>query len=296
MTEPAFALAVDIRCALGECPVWSAEEQALWFVDIDGRRLHRHDPATGATLAHDLPEEIGCVAPSKGGGFVAGLRSGLWRLDAEARPAEMLAPNPEDQAASRFNDGRTDPAGRFLLGTIDETKSGAAAHLYRYDRRGLVPLVSGLLTSNGLAFSPDGRILYHSDTPRFTIFAHDYDPATGAATNRRPFARLDPQAADRGRPDGAAVDAEGCYWTALFEGGRVQRYAPDGRLMAEIPVPARCPTMLAFGGADLRTLYVTTARAGRPEAELAELPLSGAVFSLRTAVPGRPEPLFDPEA
>ncbi len=289
-------LAVDIRCALGECPVWSVEEQALWFVDILGRRLHRHDPGTGATQGFDMPEEIGCVALARGGGFVAGLRSGLWRLDARARPGERLAANPEDPATSRFNDGRTDPAGRFLLGTIDEPKSRGAAHLYRYDRRGLVPLVDGLMTSNGLAFSPDGRTLYHSDTPRFTVFAHDYDPATGTATNRRPFARLDPQAADRGRPDGAAVDVEGCYWTALFEGGRVQRYAPDGRLLAEYPVPARCPTMVAFGGPDLATLYVTSARAGRPEAELAELPLSGAVFALAAPAPGRPEPLFDPEA
>lgn len=295
MTGSDFALAVDIRCALGECPVWSVAEQALYFVDITGRRLHRHDPATGETAAFDLPEEIGCVALRRGGGFIAGLRSGIWRLDARARPVERLAANPEDAATNRFNDGRADPAGRFLLGTMDEPKSSGDARLYRYDRRGLVPLAGGLMTSNGLAFSPDGRVLYHSDTPRFTIFAHDYDPETGAATNRRVFARLDATAPDRGRPDGAAVDAEGCYWTALFEGGRVQRYAPDGRLLAEYPVPARCPTMLAFGGADLRTLYVTSARAGRPEAELAERPLSGAVFALRSDVPGRPEPLFDPE-
>ncbi|PZX16992.1 sugar lactone lactonase YvrE [Palleronia aestuarii] len=289
-------LAVDIRCQLGECPVWSVAEQALWFVDITGKRLHRHDPATGETRTYSVPEEIGCFALARGGGFVAGLRSGVWLLDEEARVDRMLAPNPERAETNRFNDGRTDPAGRFLLGTIDEPKAGGTAGLYRYDRRGLEALDGGLMTSNGLAFSPDGRILYHSDTPRFTIFAQDYDPATGRTENRRVFARLDENAPDRGRPDGGAVDVDGCYWTALFEGGRVQRYAPDGRLLSEYPVPARCPTMIAFGGEDFRTLYITSARAGRSDDELAAHPLAGAVFALRTDVPGLPEPLFDPEA
>ena len=182
---------------------------------------------------------------------------------------------PEDQRTSRFNDGRVDPAGRFLAGTIDEPKDGGKAHLYRYDRRGLATLAGGLLTSNGVAFSPDGRTLYHSDTPTFTVWRYAYDPATGEATDKTLFVRLEPTETDRGRPDGAAVDAEGCYWTALFEGGRIQRYAPDGRLLAEYAVPARCPTMVCFGGPDLKTLYVTSARTGRSESELAGLAAFG---------------------
>jgi sugar lactone lactonase YvrE len=287
-------VALDVRAELGECPQWSTEEQALYFVDIKGKALHRFRPATGEHSTMAMPEEIGCYGFKKGGGFIAGFRSGLWLLDANGTPLEKLADNPEDQRTSRFNDGRIDPAGRFLAGTIDEPKDGGKAHFYRYDRRGLHVLASGLLTSNGVAFSPDGHTLYHSDTPTFTVWRYAYDPATGEATDKTLFLRLEPTETDRGRPDGAAVDAEGCYWTALFEGGRIRRYAPDGRLLAEYPIPARCPTMVAFGGPDLKTLYVTSARTGRSQEELTALPHSGSVFSMPVDVPGLPEYYFDP--
>lgn len=283
----------DIGTELGECPLWSADEQALYFVDIKGRALHRYKPSTSEHRVIPVPEEIGCIGFRKGSGFIAGFRSGLWLLDAHGLPEVKLADNPEDQRTSRFNDGRVDPAGRFLAGTIDELKDGGKAHLYRYDRRGLNVMASGLLTSNGVAFSPDGRTLYHSDTPTFTVWRYAYDPATGAATDKSLFVRLAPTETDRGRPDGAAVDAQGCYWTALFEGGRIQRYAPDGMLLAEYPVPARCPTMVCFGGPDLKTLYVTSARHGRPKEELAAFPHSGSLLSMRTDVPGLPEYRFD---
>ena len=289
-----MSVALHIRAELGECPLWSAEEQALYFVDIKGRALHRYKPSTGEHDSIAMPEEIGCIGFRKGGGFVAGFRSGLWLLDAEGNREAKLADNPEDQRTSRFNDGRVDPAGRFLAGTIDEPKDGGRAHLYRYDRRGLATLAGGLLTSNGVAFSPDGRVLYHSDTPAFTIWRYAYDPATGEASDKTVFARLEPSETDRGRPDGAAVDREGCYWTALFEGGCIQRYAPDGRLLAEYPVPARCPTMVCFGGPDRTTLYVTSARTGRSQEELAAFPHSGSVFAMPVEAPGLPEHVFDP--
>jgi sugar lactone lactonase YvrE len=289
-----MSVALHVRAELGECPLWSAEEQALYFVDIKGRALHRYDPETGEHRAVAMPEEIGCIGFRKGGGFIAGFRSGLWLLDAGGNREAKLADNPEDQRASRFNDGRVDPAGRFLAGTIDEPKDGARAHLYRYDRRGLAALAGGLLTSNGVAFSPDGRVLYHSDTPTFTIWRYAYDPATGEASDKKVFARLKPSEIDRGRPDGAAVDRDGCYWTALFEGGRIQRYAPDGRLLAEYPVPARCPTMVCFGGPDRKTLYVTSARTGRSQEELAAFPHSGSLFAMPVETPGLPEHVFDP--
>lgn len=289
-----FSVVLDIRAELGECPIWSQDEQALYFVDIKGKALHRFEPATAEHRAVSMPEEIGCIGFCKEGGFIAGFRSGLWLLDAQGRREAKLADNPEDQRTSRFNDGRIDPAGRFLAGTIDEPKEGGKAHLYRYDRRGLVALAGGLLTSNGVAFSPDGHTLYHADTPTFTVWHYAYDPATGEATDKTLFMRLQPTDTDRGRPDGAAVDAEGCYWTALYEGGRVQRYAPDGTLLAEYPVPARCPTMVCFGGPDLRTLYVTSARSGRPERELAALPHSGSLFAMPVNVPGLPEYRFEP--
>lgn len=289
-----FTVALDVRAELGECPQWSVEEQALYFVDIKGKALQCFKPATGEHRTMIMPEEIGCYGFRKDGAFIAGFRSGIWLLDADGKPEAKLADNPEDQRTSRFNDGRIDPAGRFLAGTIDEPKDGGRAHLYRYDKRGLAAIAGGLLTSNGVAFSPDGRILYHSDTPTFTVWRYAYDPATGEATDKTLFVRLEPTETDRGRPDGAAVDQEGCYWTALFEGGRIQRYAPDGRLLAEYPVPARCPTMVCFGGPDLKTLYVTSARTGRSEEELADLPHSGSLFSMPVDVPGQPEYKFDP--
>jgi sugar lactone lactonase YvrE len=282
----ALELILDAGCQLGESPVWCAQRQLLLFVDISGRRLLKFDPASRALESCAIEEDIGCVAPSKGGGFVAGLRSGVWLLNEKGEKQRMLAANPEDSQVSRFNDGRVDSVGRFLAGTIDEQKVSGRAGLYRYDRRGLVRLAGGLLTSNGLAFSPDGRTLYHSDTPRFIVNRYDYDASSGAAENRRVFVELKATASDRGRPDGAAVDAQGCYWTALYEGARVQRYDPEGRLMSEHTVPARNPTMPAFGGLGLKTLFVTTARdtAGS----------GGGLYAAEVDVPGLPTFVFDP--
>ena len=278
-------LILDAGCQLGESPVWCPQRELLLFVDISGRRLLKFNPASRALECCAIEEDIGCVAPSKGGGFVAGLRSGIWLLNEKGEKQRMLAANPEDSQVSRFNDGRVDGAGRFLAGTLDERKASRAA-LYRYDRRGLIRLTDGLITSNGLAFSPDGRTLYHSDTPRFTVYRYDYDASSGTAENRRVFVELKPTASDRGRPDGAAVDAQGCYWTALYEGGRVQRYDPEGRLMSEHTVPVRNPTMPAFGGLGLKTLFVTTARDATGS--------GGGLYAAEVDVPGLATFVFDP--
>ena len=289
-----FALVLDIKASLGECPLWSAAEQVLYFVDIKRFRIHRFDPQTGGSKTIDLPEEVGCIGLAPGGGFIAGLRSGLWLIAANGTLVRKLADNPEDQAISRFNDGMVDPIGRFIAGTVDETREKGIAGLYRYDRHGLERITGGLLTSNGVAFSPDGRRLYHADTLRYTLYTYDYAPETGEASNRRVFARFGSDT-DKGRPDGGAVDVDGCYWTALFEGGRVQRYSADGALLAQYPVPVKCPTMVTFGGADMRTLYCTSAGIGRPDTELETFPQSGGLFAMRTDVAGLPKPLFNPE-
>lgn len=291
----AFELVADTGSQLGECPLWSQAEQLLYFVDIKGRHIHRFDPRDCTLGTMTLPEEVGCIGLARHGGFVAGLRSGVWLLDEAGVPVEKLADNPEDQAISRFNDGMVDPVGRFIAGTVDETREKGIASLYRYDRRGLEKLAAGLLTSNGVAFSPDGGTLYHSDTLRYTLFAYDYDVASGAVSGKRVFARFTPTESDKGRPDGAAVDVEGCYWTALFEGGRVQRYSPAGVLLAEYETPVKCPTMVTFGGTDMKTLYLTSASVGRPPEELAQFPLSGSLFAMRTEVAGLAKPLFNPE-
>jgi sugar lactone lactonase YvrE len=283
-----FSLVLDAQCALGESPVWWAQAGLLLFIDISGRRLHRFDPLTKRHEVDSLDEDIGCVAPAQGGGYVAGLRSGLWLLDTSGQKLRQLAANPQNAATNRFNDGRVDPRGRYFAGTLDETKAAGNAGLFRYDHRGLAELMDGVMTSNGLAFAPDGRTLYFSDTPRFVIYRFDYDPDTGTASNRRVFARIEPTATDRGRPDGAAVDVEGCYWSSLYEGSRIRRFDPDGKMMADYSVPALNTTMPAFGGPDMKTLFVTTARdkKGGP---------GGGLYAMPVDVAGLPGTLFDPQ-
>src|ERR1700761_8741386 len=287
-----FELLLDTQCATGESPVWIPERDMLIFVDIPAQRLYNYDPASGKLDVLKVEEDIGCVAAARGGGYVAGLRSGIWLLDGSGAKQRMLAANPEDTATSRFNDGRVDPRGRYFSGTLDESKKAGNAGMYRCDSRGLFKLRDGLMTANGLAFSPDGRTLYFSDTPRFVIYRFDYDPATGEAANRREFVRIEPTATDRGRPDGAAVDAEGCYWSSLYEGSRVARFDPAGKLMSTHALPVRCVTMPAFGGADLKTLFVTTARDKNPPPGI---DAGGQLYSLRVDVPGLPNPLFNPQ-
>ncbi|MDR3438072.1 SMP-30/gluconolactonase/LRE family protein [Telmatospirillum sp.] len=287
-----FSCLLDVKAELGECPLWSVREQALYWIDIKGQAIHRFDPDTGETAQWPVPEQIGCLALAASGGFVAGMRSGLWRIGADGQMLRKLADNPENWTTSRFNDGRCDRLGRLWAGTLDEPKAGRNAHLYRFDERGLVAVGGGLLTSNGLAFSPDNHWLYHSDTPAFTVYRYAFDLTSGEIGPRQPWIELPSSATERGRPDGAAVDAAGRYWTALYEGGRIQCYNQDGHLVGEYPLPVRCPTMVAFGGPDLKTLFVTSARAGRPAGELAAHPSSGSLFAMPVDIPGQAEPEF----
>jgi sugar lactone lactonase YvrE len=281
---------LDARASLGECPVWSGAEQALYWVDINAPSLNRFDPATGRNTAMPMPESIGCFALRRDGGFVVALRSGFWLARQDGGLVRKVADAPYDPAHHRFNDGRCDPQGRFLAGTMNEQGDADSGELVRLSSD-FAPtrVLAGMTISNGLAFSPDGRTMYHADTPTQTIHAYDYDGSTGTPSNRRVFARF---TQDGDRPDGGAVDRDGCYWTALYRGGKVVRIAPDGRVRAEYPVPAMCPTMCAFGGGDLTTLYVTSARQRRDAEELARLPQSGGLFAMTVDVPGLPEPAF----
>lgn len=287
-----FAPVLRIGATLGECPLWDAGADVLWWVDILAPALNRFDPASGENVAIAMDEHVGCVARRAGGGFVAGLRSGLWLIDGEGHKLRRIANPQAPGAPSRFNDGRADPWGGFWAGTIWEPKDRPGAGLWRLTRDLVIEKIEGgITTSNGLAFSPDRRWAYHSDTPAHVVWRYPLDPETGALRGPRQVFRAFPNG--QGRPDGAAVDAEGCYWTALFEGGRVVRLSPEGKEIADHPLPVRCPTMVAFGGPDLRTLYCTTARVGRKEAELAETPLAGSLFAMAVDVPGLPEPMFE---
>ncbi len=294
----AVQVAYDQPMAVGECPLWNPAEACLYWVDIDGFAVHRLDPASGEHTDWKMDSEPSALALCAGGGLVVALRSGFVHLDTASGAISAIAPAPYDTSSARFNDGRVDPAGRFWVGTLYEPRDKPAAEMYVLER-GKVRLASlaPMTNSNGLAFSPDGKWMYHADTAAHRVDRHAFDASAGAVS---PAQRFQQFAADKaaanygGRPDGAAVDSEGAYWCAMFEGGRLLRFAPDGTLLREVKLPLRCPTMVAFGGADLRTLYVTSASHNRSAAERAQYPLTGCVISLRVDVAGLPEPSYQP--
>jgi sugar lactone lactonase YvrE len=277
MSTPTLVL--DARATLGEGPRWHAAERRLYWVDIGRNALHRLDPDTGVDEVRTFDQPVGCFAFRRAGGLVLAMQAGFATLaDWSAAPVpfgpQLLAERPD----YRFNDGRTDPAGRFWAGTVDTAKRSHDATLYRLDPDGTVTAIQGgMTTCNGAAFSADGARFHHADTPTHALRA--YDVVAGALTNERV---LHQWPHGRGRPDGGSFDVEGCYWTALFDGGRVARLSPDGDVIAEVPLPVTRPTMIAFGGDDGRTAFVTSARV---EGE----PASGGIFSFRVATPGVPE-------
>jgi sugar lactone lactonase YvrE len=276
----------------------------LYWVDIPGKQLLRANIYMGTVQAWDMPSEPGCIAPAASGGLVVALRNGVFRASKWGGALEHIATLPYDTAVVRANDGKCDPAGRFWVGTIDETKKNHAAELFSIDCRHGAPVIErkagSALTANGLAWSPDARTLYWADTSSHVVHAWDYDLISNAMTAHRIHLQLPVKPADwtfaqggyGGRPDGAAVDVDGNYFVAMYEGARICKFAPDGTLLAEFPTPAQCPTMPCFGGEDLRTLYVTSGRHGRSAAELERYPQSGCVFSMRVEVPGLPVNFF----
>ena len=284
-------LLLDAGALLGESPRWHAAEARLYWVDIEGRKIHRTDPASGADEVMLLGQQVGCIAPRAGGGLVAALKDGCALIDAwgaEPRPfgPAVLADRPEQ----RFNDGCVDAAGRLWVGSLTSDKANPAATLYRLDLDGsLIEIFGGLTTSNGAAFSPDGRTFYHADTPTHAVRAYDVDPATGTLGEGRLFHRFED---GNGRPDGAAIDAEGCYWSALWDGWRVVRLSPAGEIVRTVDLPVQRPTMIAFGGADMQTAFVTSAGKNLSDDERREQPHAGGVFRFRVDVPGLIQPDF----
>jgi sugar lactone lactonase YvrE len=276
---------------LGECPLWHAQEAALYWIDIDGCAVHRFDPASGAHRDWPMPSEPGCIAINAAGGLIVALRSCLALLNTSTGKLTKVADAPYDPATTRFNDGRCDAAGRLWVGTIYEPRTHPNAALFCVERGTLRDSGKRATVSNGLAFSPDNKTLYHADTTSHRITAYDFDVATGSIAGSRLLKQFSTDKSNNygGRPDGAAVDGEGAYWCAMYEGGRILRLSPSGDVLREYRLPVRCPTMIAFGGDDLRTLYITTASKNRPAAELEQYPLSGCVLSLRVDVAGRLE-------
>ncbi|WP_208295997.1 SMP-30/gluconolactonase/LRE family protein [Telluria antibiotica] len=293
MLEASVERVPGVACAVGESPVWHAGELAWYWVDIPARRIWRLDHATGATRYWTADEMVACIAPRAAGGLIAGMETGIFAVDLKddgSVRAERLAAPSELAPGMRFNDGRTDRQGRFWSGTMwmDMAAALPVGCLYRYDAQGLsAPLVSSLVTQNGLAWSPDGRTMYLSDShpARRRVWAFDYDIDTGVPHDRRLFVDM---AVYTGRPDGAAMDSDGCYWVAGNDGASLLRFTPAGKLDRELALPVAKPSMPCFGGPDLDTLLVTSiVQPGREDDALA-----GAVLLVRPGVRGVPETPF----
>jgi sugar lactone lactonase YvrE len=280
---------------LGESPFWHPDEAALFWCDIPGKHIHRWHAASGTHTAWGFGVEPGCIAPLPGGDLLAAFRDGLFRFAPGTGERRRLAPPPYDPKHERFNDGKADPQGRLWVGTIYEPRTPPHATLHRWAAGKLQRMAGDITVSNGLGFSPDGGTLYWSDTTAHRITAWAFDGGQGTISDARVLAQFPLRQPGQdlssygGRPDGAAVDTEGAYWCAMYEGQRLLRLAPDdGRVLQQFDLPVRCPTMPCFGGADLRTLFVTTSRHGRTAEELAAQPLAGCVLQMRVDVPGLP--------
>jgi sugar lactone lactonase YvrE len=289
MTE--IACLVDSKNKLGEVPVWDVDEQALYWVDIENKLLQRYAPATGDVRRWTLPERIGSFALRSSGGFVCALASGFAFFDPDSGQIEWINKPEAGIPRNRFNDGKCDRKGRFWAGTMDDRLEEHTGALYRLDGdRSVHRLIGSIGISNSLAWSPDNRHFYFADTMDRAIYLFDYDHETGAIGDKRLFASTEN---DPGNPDGSTIDAEGFLWNAQWDGWRLVRYAPDGRVDRVVHLPVQKPTSCMFGGPDLRTLYVTSAVWDLDDDALRKQPWAGGLLALDVGVAGLPEPRFD---
>lgn len=292
MARPEITRASEIRAGTGEGAIWDQAEQALYWVDIPNGLLHRFDPEAGTTRTWEMGEPIGCVALRERGGAVVALQNGFQTLDFATGERSMIH-DPEAGLNTRFNDGAVDPAGRFWAGTMAMGDPAKIARFYRLD-----PDLScsvwfdPVWTTNGLAFSPDGRRMYYSDSnPDVrTIWVCDYDLDSGTPTDRRVFVDTHGMA---GRPDGGTVDADGCYWMAGVNGWQVVRFTPEGKVDRVVEMPIERPSRPAFGGKDLDVLFVTSIAGGLTPGTEARQPDAGCLFAIGgLGVQGVPHPRF----
>ena len=284
----------DVRCELGEGPVYDERADALFQCDIVRNTVHRFDLATGEHRHWSFPSEVGSIGLAESGRVVVALRHAVVLFDtADGSLVQVAEIESGHGKNTRLNDGKVGPDGAFWVGSIDERPRPVEvplAALYRVTADGKVEVkVTGLYTSNGLAFSPDGKSMFHTDSHAAWIDRWDFDPASGAISNRT---RIAQQSEATGRPDGGATDAEGNYWSAGISAQRLNRFAPDGRLIESHPVPVGAPTMPCFGGKDLKRLFVTSLRVGRTPELLAQYPLTGITIVGESRVAGSPVSRF----
>jgi sugar lactone lactonase YvrE len=292
----------DYPAQTGESPTWSRGDQALYWIDIDQPALHRFDPRSGEDRHWMLPDQVGCFAlDDYANRALLGLRSGLYELSLRSGALRRLALPPFDPELFRFNDGGCDNRGRFWLGVMSEPKSGTPAppahsqHLFRNPwhsylaSEGLRAHADSAIVPNGLAWSPDYRILYLSHSRSGRIYSFNYEPHSGYMSNRWLFAVIP---STEGVPDGGTVDAEGCYWSALHGGGRLRRFRPDGSVDRDVELPVSRPTKCAFGGKDLDVLYITSASGHMTDEDRRREPWAGRLLRARARVRGCPSAGF----
>ncbi len=282
MRDLSFDVLIDRQLNLAEGPVWDDRDQVLWFVDILDRLALRFDPVSRSVGRFPMPAEIGSLGLVADGRLVVALRSGVHLFDPRSGALKFLVHPEPEPATNRLNDGKIGPDGNFWVGSLDDRPHRQpVAALYRITPEGIATrIVGGLRCSNGLAWSPDGRTMYHADSRGPYVQTFDFDPASGSATNPRPLLTL---TEEDGLPDGAAVDMDGFYWSAGITAGVLNRISPAGQIVERIKLPVVAPTMPCFGGADRRTLFVTSlasTRSGPLEA--------GSLLSFRVDVPGVP--------
>ncbi len=297
MTSPSSAtLLVDCRCTLGEGIVWWAERQCLLWTDIERSTLWMHRVSDNATRQWRLPDRLGSFAICESGCLLLGLAKNLAFADLVERDGEMLYIRPVlpielDLPRNRINDGRSDRAGNFVFGTMNERQDAPAGSFYQFSiRHGLRRLdVGSVVIPNSICFSPDGRTMYFCDSPDARIRQCDYDAESAQVSHVRDFVRLNEGS---GLPDGSIIDTEGCLWNAVWGAAVVRRYHPSGRLLSEIAIPSKNVTCVALGGEALDQLFVTSSRQEMTEEELAAAPSSGSVYHVSTGSRGISDALF----
>jgi sugar lactone lactonase YvrE len=287
MTSPTPELVLDAKAQLGEGPSWDAASRTLYWINIYAGEIRAYSPETGSDRVIPVGEPVGCLAPTKAGGLVIASQSGISLLDPATGQRKLLAHPEAGMPGNRFNDGKCDPAGRFLAGTMDNAEKEASGSLYSLSPDGtLKTLLTGVRISNGLAWSPDHATLYYIDTPTRAVMAYQYDLAIGNISQPRKAIYV-PE--ELGWPDGMTSDMDGHLWIAMWGGSALTKWDPaSGRLLQTFPIPALNVTSCAFGGEGLTDLYITSARKGMSDGQLVQYPLTGAVFRLRTDVKGMP--------
>jgi len=276
------------QAEVGESPVWHASEQRLYWIDIQGKQIHRFDPATHHNESFELPEIVTCIQLRAQGGLILTLKKHFAFFDPETQRLDKLASVEEDLPENRFNDGKCDPQGRFWAGTMDARNwKKPSGNLFRMDSdQAVTRMQSEVICSNGSGWSPDGRTMYYTESFRFAIFAYDFDPSTGTISNRRIFAEID--AISGGFPDGMTVDADGFVWSNQVGLGRIVRYDPQGKIERIVQMPVPRATDCTFGGENLDTLFITSARETMTLSQLQQAPLSGSLFAIDAGVRGLP--------